>query len=296
MSEVIADRHADELEVKGLTEQALRRRYVARRLLHSPTFMVGFGIILFWVVMALFSRYITRYGPLEIDPLNTLARPSVAHWFGTDDLGRDVLSRTLAGAGPVLAVAPIATLLALTAGTVIALVAGYYRGLVDEILMRMVDVLLSIPVVVAGIVVLSLLGSSVPVVVLVIAVLFTPPVARTVRAAVVAEREREYVMAARLRGERSWFLLVAEILPNCLPPIVVEGTVRLGYAVFTAATLSFLGFGLQPPSSDWGLTISLQRHFIQVAPWTTLFPALALATLVVGANLVADGLRRTLSE
>lgn len=294
MSEVIAG--ADDFETRGLTEQALRRRYVARRLLHSPTFMIGLGIILFWVVMALFSRFITRFGPLEIDPLHTLAGPSATHWFGTDDLGRDVLSRTLAGAGPVLAVAPIATGLALAAGTTIALVAGYYRGLVDEILMRLVDVLLSIPVVIAGIVVLSLLGSSVPVVVLVIAVLFTPTVARTVRAAVVAEREREYVQAARLRGERSWFLLVAEILPNCLSPIIVEGTVRLGYAVFTAATLSFLGFGLQPPSPDWGLTISLQRHFIQVAPWTTLFPALALATLVVGANLVADGLRRTLSE
>jgi peptide/nickel transport system permease protein len=278
------------------SSQALRRLYVVKQLLHSTTFTIGAAILFFWVSMALFSEDFTRYGPLEIDPLNTLAPPSTLHWLGTDDLGRDVLSRMLAGAGPVLTVAPLSTLLALAAGTAIALVAGYYRGLVDELLMRGVDVLLAIPVVIAGIVVLSLLGSSVLVVILVIAVLFTPSVARTVRASVVAEREREYVKAARLLGERSWFVLIAEILPNCLSSIIVEGTVRLGYAVFTAATLSFLGFGLQPPSPDWGLTISLQRHFIQVAPWTTVFPALALATLVVGANLVADGLRRTLSE
>jgi peptide/nickel transport system permease protein len=278
------------------SSQALRRLYVVKQLLHSTTFTIGAAILCFWVSMALFSEDFTRYGPLEIDPLNTLAPPSTLHWLGTDDLGRDVLSRMLAGAGPVLTVAPLSTLLALAAGTAIALVAGYYRGLVDELLMRGVDVLLAIPVVIAGIVVLSLLGSSVLVVILVIAVLFTPSVARTVRASVVAEREREYVKAARLLGERSWFVLIAEILPNCLSSIIVEGTVRLGYAVFTAATLSFLGFGLQPPSPDWGLTISLQRHFIQVAPWTTVFPALALATLVVGANLVADGLRRTLSE
>ena len=129
-----------------------------------------------------------------------------------------------------------------------------------------------------------------------IGILFTPPVARTIRAAVVAEREREYVQAARLRGERAWYIMIAEILPNVTSPIIVEGTVRLGYAVFTAATLSFLGFGIQAPSPDWGLTISLERANIQIAWWTVFFPALALASLVVGANLLADGLRKVLSE
>ena len=226
------------------------------------------------------------------------AAPSAKHWFGTDDSGRDVLSRTLAGARSVLEIAPLAMLLALAAGSTIALVAGYRRGLVDEVIMRGVDVLLCLPVVVAGIVVVSALGHSMPVIILVIAVLFMPSVSRTVRAAVIAEREREYVLAARLRGENAWFIMFREILPNCAPPIIVEGSVRLGYAVFTSATLSFLGFGLQPPSPDWGLTISTgqQGQYLQVAPWTVVFPALALASLVVSANLVADSLRRTLAE
>lgn len=277
-------------------EQALRRRYVVRKLMRSPTFLVGLAILLFWIFMALFSTHVTRYGPFAIDPYNTLVGPSAQHWFGTDDSGRDVLSRTLAGARPVLEVAPLATLLALLAGTAIGLTAGYYRGIVDEVLMRAVDVLLAIPVVIAGIVIVSGLGASLVVIILVIAILFTPTVSRTVRSAVLAEREREYVQAARLRGENGLFIMAAEILPNCLPPIIVEGSVRLGYAVFTSATLSFLGFGLQPPSPDWGLTISQQSQNIQVAWWTVIFPAVALATLVVGANLVADGLRRTLAE
>jgi peptide/nickel transport system permease protein len=296
MSGTVPQAPLDALETEGLTERSLRRRYVVRRLATSPTFLIGAGIVAFWVFMALFSRHVTPYGPLQIDPLNTLRPPSSAHWFGTDDLGRDVFSRTMAGARSVLIVAPLATLIALGAGTLIALVAGYYRGAVDDLLMRGVDILLAIPVVIAGIVVLSLLGPSVPIVILVIGVLFTPVVARTVRAAVVAEREREYVQAARLRGERATFIMVREILPNAVSPIIVEGSVRLGYAVFTAATLSFLGFGIQPPSPDWGLVISQERAFIQVAWWTVIFPAVALATLVVGANLVADGLRKALSE
>lgn len=285
-------------EEAGPSQEITRRRYVVRKLLRSPTFLIGAGILLFWVVMALFSTHLTRYGPNAIDPYNTLSGPSVKHWFGTDDSGRDVLSRTLAGARSVLEIAPVSMLLALAAGSTIALIAGYRRGLVDEIIMRGVDVLLCLPVVVAGIVVISALGHSMPVIILVIAVLFTPSVSRTVRSAVVAEREREYVLAARLRGEKSWFIMVREILPNCAPPIIVEGSIRLGYAVFTSATLSFLGFGLQPPSPDWGLTISTQQQgqYLQVAPWVVVFPALALASLVVSANLVADSLRRTLAE
>ena len=283
-------------EAAESSEGALRRRYVARRLLRSPTFMVGGGILLFWVFMALFSTHVTKFGPLDIDPYHTLKGVSRLHWFGTDENGRDVLSRTLAGARSVLVVAPLATLFCLALGGMIGLIAGYYRGYADEIIMRFVDVLLSLPVIVAAIVVVSALGASTAVVILVIGVLFTPPVARTIRAAVVAEREKEYVAAARLRGERTWFIMLAEILPNVTSPIIVEGTVRLGYAVFTAATLSFLGFGIQPPSPDWGLTISQERAVIQVAWWAVLFPALALASLVVGANLLADALRRVLSE
>jgi len=282
----------DVASISVARERAVRRSHVLRQLRRSPTFLVGSALLLFWVFMALVGQYVTPIGPFEIDPYNTLSSPSLTHWFGTDDLGRDVFARTMAGARPVLIIAPLATLLALVGGAAVALVAGYYRGVVDEVTMRLVDVFLSLPVVIAAIFVLSLLGSSIPVVILVIALLFIPVVSRTVRAAVLGERDKEYVQAARLRGERPSYIMTAEILPNTLSPIIVEGTVRLGYAVFTAATISFLGFGLEPPSPDWGLTIAQERAFIQVAWWTVVFPALALASLVVAANLVADGLRR----
>jgi peptide/nickel transport system permease protein len=186
--------------------------------------------------------------------------------------------------------------LGLLGGITVGLVTGYYRGLVDDVLMRIVDALLAFPLVIIALLVLAVLGHSVLNVVLVIAIVFTPLIARTVRAAVLSEREREYVASARLLGEPGIVIMVREILPNIVGAIVVEATVRLGYAIFTAATLSFLGLGIQQPSPDWGLSISLGRAFLQVAPWMVLFPALALATLVVSLNFVADGLREVLAD
>jgi len=288
--------HGPDLEdAAAAAEQRRQRRYLIHSLLHSPTFMVGTGIVVFWVFMGLFSTLLTQ-SPTAIDADATLQAPSAAHWFGTDDLGRDVLARTMAGARSVLVIAPAATLLALLWGGIIGLIAGYYRGLTDEIMMRLIDVLLALPIIITSILILSLLGEGIAIMIITIGALFTPVVSRTVRSAVIGEREREYVMAARLRGERPSFVMAREILPNVTQPIIVEGTVRLGYAVFTAATLSFLGFGLQPPSSDWGLTIAVERVFLQIAPWTVLFPALALASLVVAVNLITDGLSRTFSQ
>lgn len=293
---VVDDRlEAFQEDAAAALEQRRQRRYLVRALLRSPTFMIGFGIVLFWIFMALFSTYLTR-SPMTTNAAGILQAPSPAHWFGTDDLGRDVLARTMAGARTVLVIAPIATALALLWGGIIGLVAGFYRGLTDEIIMRLVDVLLALPIIITSILILSLLGKSTAIVIVVIGALFTPVVSRTVRSAVIGEREREYVMAARLRGERSAFVMAREILPNITQPIIVEGTIRLGYAVFTAATLSFLGFGLQPPSPDWGLTIATERVFLQIAPWTVMFPALALASLVVAVNLITDGLGRVLSR
>ena len=278
------------------SEQVLRRRYVLRSLRHSPTFIVGVVLLLFWVFMALFSAHITRYGPYAIDPLHAFAHPGGTHWFGTDEAGRDVLSRTLAGARTVLVIAPLVALLCLMVGGGIGLLSGFLGGARDEVIMRLVDVVLSLPVIIFAIVAVAALGHSVPVIILVIGFLFSAPVARTIRAASVAESQKEYVQAARLRGEPSLYILVSEILPNILPPVIVEGTVRLGYAVFTAAGLAFLGFGVQPPSPDWGLTISTDYKYLQTGWWTVLFPALALASLVIGVNLIADGVRKALAE
>ena len=284
------------LAVSPRATRRQRARALAIALLHSKTFMAGAVIMLFWIVDAIFWPFIVPHDPFGQDLLSTLQRPSGTHFFGTDDLGRDVFSRVLAGARSVLTVAPAATALGLLGGIAVGLVTGYYRGLVDDVLMRIVDALLAFPLVIIALLVLAVLGHSTLNVVLVIAVVFTPLIARTVRAAVLSEREREYVASAKLLGEPGIVVMVREILPNIVGAIVVEATVRLGYAIFTAATLSFLGLGIQQPSPDWGLTISLGRGFLQVAPWMVLFPALALATLVVALNFVADGLREVLSS
>lgn len=295
--EAEAERGEEELhaDAAAAAEQRRQRRYLVKALLRSPTFMTGLIIVLFWVFMGAFSTALTQ-SPTAVDAMATLQEPSAAHWFGTDDLGRDVLARTMAGARTVLIIAPLATVLALLWGSIVGLVSGFYRGLTDEIIMRLVDVLLALPIIITSILILSLLGRGLAIIIVTIGALFTPPVSRTVRSAVIGEREREYVMAARLRGERSAFVMAREILPNIKEPIIVEGTIRLGYAVFTAATLSFLGFGLAPPSPDWGLTIATQRVFLQIAPWTVLFPAAALASLVVAVNLITDGLGRVFSK
>lgn len=274
---------------------AVRRSEVLRNLLRSPTFLIGSTVLLFWVFDAIFWHLIAPYDPQQ--PFaNTLEAPTGAHLLGTDDLGRDVLSRLLAGASTVLAVAPAATVIGLIGGITLGLFTGYYRGVVDDVAMRIVDAVLAFPLVILAVLVLTLLGSSEFDVIVLIGVTFTPLVGRTVRSAVLGQRDLEYVAAARLAGESGLRIMFREILPNIAGPIIVEGTVRLGYAIFTSATLSFLTLGIQQPSPDWGLTISLGQQYLQVAPWIVLFPAVALATLVVAINIAADGLAKALNS
>jgi peptide/nickel transport system permease protein len=263
-----------------------------RELSRSKTFLIGAGILGFWIVIALIWPVVVPHDPQTSDPLAVLQSPSTQHWFGTDDLGRDVFSRVLAGASSALTVAPAATILGLIAGTVVGLVSGYFGGVVDEVIMRLVDALLAFPAIIIAVLVLAALGRSTVNTILVIGIIFTPLVARTVRGAVLGVRSSEYVDAARMRGDSSIYIMVVEILPNIVPVLVVEATIRLAYAVFTAATLSFLSLGIQQPAPDWGLSIALGRAYLQVAPWVVLFPAAALATLVVAVNLMVDGLKQ----
>ena len=266
-----------------------------RRALRSPVFLVGVSVLLFWVCCALFGPYLTPYGAYADDLMDTLAPPSAAHWFGTDQLGRDVFSRVIVGARPILSVAPAATLLATLAGTTLGLLTGYVGGWLDTVISRLIEVLLALPLIVVSLLVLVALGPSSGTVIAVIGVVFTPLIARTVRAAVLSERSLDYVAAAELRGESALHIMFVEILPNVLPPILVETTVRLGYAIFTVASLSFLGFGIQPPSADWGLAIAENYGMITGGYWWTVaFAAGATASLVVGVNLVADGIQGAL--
>jgi len=264
-------------------------------LLRSRTFLVGTVVLGFWIFDALFWRALVPHDP-SATGTDILVGPSGDHLLGTDNLGRDVFSRVLAGAAPVFTVAPLATFIGLVGGTTIGLICGYHRGLVDDVISRFVDAFLAFPAVVIALLALTVLGSSQRTVIIVIGILFMPIISRTVRSAVLVEREREYVAAARLRGDSGPYVMLAEILPNVTGPIAVEGTVRLGYAIFAAATLSFLGVGLQIPSPDWGLTVAVERVNLSVNAWTVLGAAIALATVVVAVNLVADGVRQAVEE
>jgi peptide/nickel transport system permease protein len=267
------------------------RREQLQRLKHSKTFIAGAIIVGFWVFCAIFGELLVPKDPLASDPLNDLVAPSADNWFGTDRLGRDVFSRVIAGAQGILITAPLATLLGTLLGTGLGLVTGYFRGTVDDVLSRIIDAFLALPVVIVGLLAIVALGSSKLTLIIVIGVLFAPIIARTVRAAVLAERELDYVAAARLRNERTPYVLFGEILPNVMGPVMVEFTVRLGYAIFAIATLTFLGFGLQPPAPDWGLQVF--EHYGLISGgfwWPVLFPAMAITSLVVGVNLLADGI------
>ncbi|CAG4890229.1 ABC transporter permease [Paraburkholderia saeva] len=268
-----------------------------RALLLSPTFVAGALIVLGWVVCAIAGHWIAPLDPYASDPLNSLTPPDHTHWFGTDQLGRDVFSRVITGARDILTIAPLATLLGTLAGTALGLVVGYFDGWIDNVISRAIDAVLALPLVIVALLALAAVGTSNFTVILVIGITFTPITARTVRAAVLAERHLDYVAAAQLRGENALYIMFAEILPNVLPPIVVEANVRLGYAIFAVATLSFLGFGIQPPSADWGLALSESYTLMAGgAWWTVVFDAAAIASLVVGVNLIADSVEGVLDR
>jgi peptide/nickel transport system permease protein len=283
-------------QVVGETVAQVRRETLLQ-ILRSKTVWVGLVIVGIWVVCAVLGSRLAPNDPFKTDPVGKHKGPSGDHFFGTDLLGRDVFSRVIVGARDILTVAPLATLLGTLLGTALGLAMGYFRGIVDDILSRIVEAVLALPLVIVAITALAATGTSTATLVLVIGVVFAPIIARTVRAAVLAERELEYVAAARLRGERPPYVLFAEILPNVLPPILVEFTVRIGYAIFAVATLSFLGFGPQPPSPDWGLQIFDGTRFISAGFWwESLFPAVAIASLVIAVNLISDGIQQAVKN
>lgn len=283
------------------------RRDTLLALLHSGTLVAGLVIVGFWVFCAIAGSWLAPHDPFVqyddvlIAPqchLDGLIPRCGTYWFGTDQLGRDVASRVFTGASDTLRIAPLATLLGVVGGTIVGLVTGYFRGPVDEIVGRTTDAVLALPLIVVAVTALTALGSSQWTLIILIGVVFTPLVARTVRAAVLSERELDYIEAARLRGERAPYIMFAEVLPNVMGPIIVEATVRLGYAIFAVAGLTFLGFGVQPPSPDWSLQIAEHYQLLTGGTyyWTVLFPAAAIVSLVVSVNLIADGLQKVLDR
>jgi peptide/nickel transport system permease protein len=273
------------------------RRDRWRELRRSKVFLVGAVIIVFWIVCALFGNLFVPHNPDAQSLLLTNAPPSAAHWFGTDQLGRDVFSRVIIGSRTILIVSLAATALSTALGTIIGLVTGYFGGIIDLVMSRIVEALLSLPVIIVAFIFVVALGHSLPILITIVGVIFSLLIARTVRSAVLVERDLDYVATARLYGEGPLRVMFVEILPNITSPIIVEFTVRLGYAVFTLAGLSFLGFGIQQPTPDWGGDISVNYGVLTAGFWwETLFDVIAIASLVIAVNLVADAIEGVLKK
>jgi peptide/nickel transport system permease protein len=272
------------------SSRRIRREHL-RQLVRSKAFLAGAVLLLFWVVCAIFGRLFSPYDPVTGSLTQFNAAPSGLHWLGTDSLGRDVLSRVIVGSRDILVVSLLATLLGTAVGTAIGLVQGYFGGVIDNVVGRVVDAVLALPTVIIAFLFVVAAGPSTLTLIVTIGLVFALLIGRTVRTAVLQERELDYVAAARLRDESGWHTMFVEILPNVLGPVLVEFTVRLGYAIFTVATLSFLGFGIKPPTPDWGGDIAGSYQYLAAGYWwQTLFPALAIATLIVAVNLIGDSI------
>ena len=277
-----------------VTRDAERRELpVWRLLLRRPTFIAGALILLFWITCAIFGASIAPHDALAQQLLATNQAPSGAHWFGTDQLGRDMLSRVIVGARTMLIIAPAATVVGTVLGTALGLALGYQGGVFDLLASRVIEGVLALPALLVIFLFMVAVGVTTLSQVLVIGFIFTPLIARTVRSAVQVERQLDYVPAARLLGERSGWMMFVEILPNVVPTVLVEFTVRLGYAVFAVASLAFLGFGVQLSTPNWGTDINANYVLLGAGYWwESLFPALAIASLIIGINLVADSIEQ----
>jgi ABC-type dipeptide/oligopeptide/nickel transport system permease subunit len=264
------------------------------RFVRTGTGLAGTILLVFAVSVALFGPFVAPHPP-DLPIGTPYERPSVEAWLGTDRLGRDVLSRVLWGGRSVLALAGLATLLAYAAGTSIGLLAGYSRSLLDPVLMRTADVFIAFPALVFLLVLVTGLGNSKAVLVLGVAIIQTPPVARIVRSATLAQSVRGFVEAAVARGEGTFAILRRELLPNIVSPIAADIGIRFTLAIILVASVNFLSLGLQPPAADWALMISENRDGLSLNPWAVLAPGFMIATLTIAVNLVGDAVARTQS-
>ena len=265
-----------------------------KRFLSNRAAVVGGGFMVFFLFIALTAPWVAPHHPFEQDLYNRLASPSVEHPFGTDDFGRDIMSRVIFGTRISLRIGVVAVLIALVAGTFIGLVAGYYGGAADQVLMRLMDLMLAFPSILLAIGIVAVLGPGLDNAMIAIGVVAIPQYARLIRASTLTVRETDYVQALRALGASDLRILLSAILPNCLAPLIVQATLSLATAILDAAGLSFLGLGAQPPTPEWGAMLSGARELILNAPWVLTYPGLAIFVTVLAFNLLGDGLRDAL--
>lgn len=281
-------------QVNLLTPKLKQLSIVFKQLKKNKMAMVGGTIILFYVVIAILAPIIAPYDPLEIDLPNKLQGPSLDHWMGTDDKGRDILSRVMYGSQISIMIGLVSVSIGAFFGILLGLAAGYYGKWVDTVIMRFIDVLLAFPGLLLALAIISALGPSTVNVMIAVGIFSIPTFARIVRGSTLSVKKMEYIDAIRALGANDFKIIFVHILPNILSPIIVQGTLRLATAILTAAGLSFLGMGAQLPTPEWGAMLSQGRNFLWNAPQIATFPGIAIATIVLGFNLFGDGLRDAL--
>ncbi|KAA0549868.1 ABC transporter permease [Bacillus sp. BGMRC 2118] len=262
-----------------------------RRIVSSPLTVFGFVVVLILLIFAAFAPWIAPHDPLEVDIVNKLQPPSSEHIFGTDEVGRDIFSRVIFGTRISLKIGLLVVVLSFPFGTIVGAIAGYFGGWIDTVIMRTTDIFLSFPGIILAMSIAAALGPSIENVLLALAVVWWPWYTRIVRSSVLSIKNSEFIESARALGASKFRILFKEILPNSIAPASIQASLDLGFVILSAAGLSFIGLGAQPPSPEWGAMLSSSREILREAWWAATFPGLAILVTVLGFNLLGDGLR-----
>jgi peptide/nickel transport system permease protein len=280
--------------VPAASVRRVRRGDTVRRLARSQLAVAGAIILLVIVFAAMLAPYLSPDDPLEMNPTLLLQPPSADHLLGTDEFGRDILSRVIWGARISLYVGGIAVTIALAIGVSLGLIAGYYGGLVDDVINRLLDIVFAFPTILLALGIVGMLGPSLTNTMIAIGVVYTPQYARLTRASTLSVKERDFVDAATVSGARDARIIWRHILPNVTAPLIVQTSLSFSLAILAEASLSFLGLGTQPPDPSWGTMVNTGQRLIELSPWPVVFPGLAIILAVLGFNLLGDGLRDAL--
>lgn len=276
------------------SKATVRRPSALTLFLRDPRAMTGAAFIALFAICAMFAPWIAPYDPIETRIMETLAAPSLSHPFGTDELGRDILSRIIYGSRISLSVGFISVGVAATIGGLLGLIAGFVGGRVDNVIMRLLDVILAFPAILLALAISAALGASVFNVMIAIGFVNIPRFGRLVRGQMLSLRETEYATAARALGQHPFLIVTRHLLPNAMSVVIVQASIAMGWAILSEAALSFLGVGVRPPMPTWGSMLSAGRGYMEIAPWLTIFPGIAIFLTVLGFNLMGDGIRDVL--